>query len=93
MSCSAFANARALAREGVGSSLVELLHLLWKDEQMQQNREDVRIACQVCKSIRLLAANDEICKDMVDQGILEVLLLVIRHSLEELSNDKPDLTV
>lgn len=93
MSCSAFANARALAREGVGSSLVELLHLLWKDEQMKQNREDVRIACQVCKSIRLLAANDEICKDMVDQGILDVLLLVIRHSLEELSNDKPDLTV
>lgn len=90
MTCSAFSNARVLARDGVGSSLLELLHHLWKEEQI---KEEVSVACQICNSIRLLAANDEICKDMVDRGVLQVLLLVIKHSLGELSNGKPDLTV
>lgn len=40
-----------------------------------------------------MAANDEICKDLVDQGILESLFCVLKRGLSELIENKPNLAV
>ena len=91
--CSAFSNARMLAREGVANSLLDILCLIWQDEDMNKTRANASITCHLCNGIRLLSANDEICKDMVDHGVLDVLFIILKHSIGQLSIDKPDVTV
>lgn len=73
--------------------LLDMLGMVWKDTNMINAKDKESITCQLCNGLKLLCANDEICKDMVDQGILQVLLRVLHYALRELSDNKPDMMI
>jgi hypothetical protein len=61
--CSAFSNARKLAQEGVAPSIVDVLNMLW--EEQPTGNEAFQISCHLCTALKVLAANDDICKELV----------------------------
>ncbi|KAI8111557.1 hypothetical protein M9435_004057 [Picochlorum sp. BPE23] len=89
-SSSAFSNARKLAQEGVAASLVDVLNMLW--EEQPTGNEAFQISCHLCTALKVLAANDDICKELVDQGILDTLFTILRSSLVHALQAQTDLT-
>ncbi len=90
-SSSAFANARKLAQSGVSAALVESLRVLWNEAEKDNenaneigNKRVATVTCQLCTGIKLLAANDEICKELVQElALLDLLFVVLKSSLAD----------
>lgn len=89
--CSAFSNARKLAQSGITSSLLALLSLLWTDNDCSSSGR-IKVTCNICTGLRLLAANDDICKELVEMNALKSLMVVLKSSLSELAGGITDLT-
>ena len=98
-SSSAFANARKLAQSGVSAALIESLRAVWdgaKEEGAGKDscsRQQVdAVTCQLCTGLKLLAANDEICKEMVmDMNALGLIFVVLKSGLVALADSRPDM--
>lgn len=83
-SSSAFANARKLSQSGVSEALVASLRVIWSDSHEDTNPSMTMTAttCQLCTGIKLLAANDEICKELVQElDLLNLLFVVLKSNM------------
>ena len=94
-SSSAFANARKLAQSGVSAALVDTLRVIWGGAGNQSagggsrgiGKEMDDVTCRICTGLKLLAANDEICKDMVvDMNLLDLLFVILEAGLVALAD-------
>lgn len=74
--CSAFANARQLAKEGVSFGVMNTLEILWKTNE-QKSKETYTYISKLCICLKQLAANDEICRELTDAGILVHLSAIL----------------
>lgn len=81
-SSSAFSNARKLAQSGVSLALVDSLRAIWGGLSRVNGSDMDDATCRLCMGLKLLAANDEICKDMVvDMKLLDLLFVILKASL------------
>ena len=51
-----------------------------------------KVTCNLCTGLRLLAANNDICKELVDMDALKTLMVVLKSSLSDLAAGLTDLT-
>lgn len=95
-SSSAFSNARKLAQSGVSAALVNSLRVVWDGVANQHEggvprgngKEMNDVTCHLCMGLKLLAANDEICKDMVlEMKLLDLLFVILKSSLAALADN------
>lgn len=64
--------------------------MLWREQH--SGNESFQISCHLCTALKVLAANDDICKELVDQGILDTLFTILRSSLVHALQAQTDLT-
>lgn len=66
--CRAFQNSRTLAQQGAALQLLSILK--------QGNIADAATVAAVCGAAKKLAANEEICKELADDGAVQVTMKV-----------------
>lgn len=82
--CSAFSNARKMAQEGIAVETLKLLCSVWDDRGDAADASP--IVANLTIAIRQMAANDEICKELCDEGLLTVLSSMLTESIAESEN-------
>lgn len=72
--------------------IVDVLQSMWKlDTCAIQEDERITISCNLCVSLRQVAANDDICREITDKGILELLPVILEFGIQEQVSGSPDL--
>ena len=66
--CRAFQNSRTLAQQGAALLLLSILK--------QGDATDSTTKAAVCAAAKKLAANEEICKELADEGAVQVTMKV-----------------
>lgn len=69
----AFPNARALAREGAVPVLIDALRLAASVET-----SETVVVVAVCNTLKLVAANDDICQEAAAEGAIDICLDIMR---------------
>lgn len=73
-----------MAQEGVAAETLNLLCSVWDDRSHAADTS--QIAANLTVALRQMAANDEICKELCDEGLLIILSSILGETIVEPDN-------